>query len=252
MPKPIIEMKRFRKCILHTTALLLISSPALMAAQNTAENPRLAVHGEAELLVPADQLQLDIGVIASAQTVEQAIAINGRQMQKIEKALLDIGLNKQEYQTSRFEIQPNWSSQPRDANTSWRSEIVGYTITNKFQIKTTRLDLAAKIIDAGSKAGANSIDSIVFDLSDPRKHKDKAIRVATQNAITDAKSLADSASVQLDRIISISLDEANSIPQYKNIYAPHARFAMGDAESTPIKAGDVTVRASVSLVYQLK
>lgn len=238
---------------LKAVLLLMLQSPPLLCADSISDNRQLTVRGEAEISVPANQLRLDMGVISSAKTVDQAMVDNKQRMQKIEKVLLDTGLSKQEYQTSHFQIYPNWASQPADASTGWQTYITGYTVINKFRVKTNKLELAAKIIDRGSKAGANSIDGITFDLSDPEKHKDKAIRLATHNAIKDAKALADSASLQLDQILSISLDVANLVPEYRAAYGSREQYSMGDTNNTlPLKGGEVSVNASVHLIYRIK
>ena len=66
--------------------------------------------------------------------------------------------------------------------------------------------------DAAGKAGANSIDSIAFDLSEPRIHRAEAIATATRHAIEDATVLAEASSLKLVRIMSITLDSAQPQP----------------------------------------
>lgn len=177
------------------------------------EVPQLAVRGEALLSVPADQMQMDMGVVTSADTAEEALELNTQKMKRVEKALLKTGLVKDEYRTGRFQIQPKWIPRPRQAPKDWQPRIAGYSVTNSLQIKTRKLKLAGKLIEAGIEAGANQMNSIVFNLADPRKFRFRAIEKATANAKTDAAFLAGAAGVNLAGILLLKLENTTEVPQ---------------------------------------
>ncbi len=216
------------------------------------ELPRLSVRGEAILHVPADQLNLRIGVVTAAQSAEAALAENTEKMDRVVKALQRVGLTRDEYQTGQFQIQPQWSPRPRQAPAEWRPEIVGYSVTNGVNLRTQKVSLAGKLIGAAAETGANEIGALFFDLADPRQYRDEAIGAATANAIADARSLAAAASVRLLRVLSLTLDQAVATPVrvQTEAYAERAVLAM-DGPAPPITSGDVTVRAQVLLVYQI-
>ncbi len=214
--------------------------------------PRLTVRGEAVLHVPADQLNLRIGVVTAGETAELALGENTEKMERVVKALQRVGLTSGEYKTSQFQIQPRWTLRPRQAPPEWRPEIVGYSVTNSLNIRTRKIGLAGKLIGAAADAGANEIGAILFDLADPRHYRDDAIEAATANAIADARSLAAAASVRLLRVLSLTLDQAVATPirVQTEAYAERAALAM-DGPTPPIASGDVTVQAQVLLVYQI-
>ncbi|MHC5007907.1 MAG: SIMPL domain-containing protein, partial [Planctomycetota bacterium] len=86
--------------------------------------------------------------------------------------------------------------------------------------------------------------------ANPRTHRGEAIAAATTNARSDAGILARSAQLKLVRIISISLDEAGWRPP---VSAMRAGVAMAEAQiAPPIAPGEVTVRASVTIVYEVE
>ena len=89
-----------------------------------------------------------------------------------------------------------------------------------------------------------------FDLADPRQYRQEAIRIATARAHEDARVLADAAGSGLGRILSLNLDDARPAP----VAMPMARFAevASAGMAPPVMPGDVTVRASVTAVYELK
>jgi uncharacterized protein YggE len=213
--------------------------------------PRLTVRGDAELRKPADLLRLQVGVVTEDPEPAAALSRNSRQMQDVIRALEKAGLDREGYQTGRFSIRPDYERRPRNAGADWRPRIVGYTVTNSLSIRTKKLELAGKLIEAANEAGANSIGAVGFDLADPRAHRAEAIATATTNARSDARTLAGAAGLRLVRIIAITLDDAGWRPPVPTM--ARAGAAMAEARvAPPVEPGEVTVRAGVTLVYEVE
>lgn len=229
---------------------LTILNGAIAADDDDKNITKLAVRGTAELEKPADQLRLSIGVINEGRDATEVLEENSRSMTKVVAAVKKAGLTSDEYSTGRFRVMPVYSRRPRKPDPDWKPVITGYRVTNTINVKTLQLDLAAELIEAANKAGANSIDSISFTLSDPRKYRTEAIEEATRNAIEDATVLAETASLRLVRIFSITLDSAQ--PQAPTPMSRRMMMAGAAMETTtPIEPGDVTIRASVNIVYEI-
>ena len=214
--------------------------------------PRLSVRGESELEKPADQLRISLGVVTDGKDAQQTLKDNSEVMDGVVKAIRKAGLEDGEYQTGRFRVQPVYSRRPRGADETWKPQILGYQVTNTVDIKTKKLELAGALIQDASKAGANSVNSIAFDLADERKHRREAIEEATKHAVEDAHVLSMAAGVKLVRVLSINLDDARPI-----VSPPRSQMAMGRAMADagvmpPITPGEVTVRASVTIVYEIE
>jgi len=235
-------------------SVLAVLAPSMVAAGEGQERPpRLAVHGEAVLEVPADQLRLNVGVVTDGAAAQEALDHNTAKMKQVVRALAAAGLSEVDYETGQFEIQPQWSPRPRNpVADDWRPHIVGYTVTNRVRVKTSKIDLAGKLIGAASDAGANTVDSIVFDLADPRRHRGAAIAAAAANAIADARALAAASSVRLVGVLSLGLDEAAAVPRpVRPAMMAEAMDLKIAAAVPPITPGDVTVHASVQVVYEI-
>ncbi len=211
---------------------------------------KLTVRGDAQLHKPADQLRLNVGVVTEATQAGEALQENSRRMVDVVEALEEVGLTKGEYETGQFNLQPQYSRRPRQAGPEWRPQIISYQVTNTLSIKTKRLDLAGELIEAANQAGANSIGAIGFDLADPRTHRAEAIAAAAANALADAHSLADAASVQLVRIITITLDEPAHWQPIRTMAAREG-LAAAAAPPPPIIPGKITVRAGVTVIYEI-
>jgi len=230
---------------------IIHSAPALGEETKTsAPVQQLTVVGEAVLSVPADQLRLKVGVVSEAATVEAAVQQNASQMAAVEKALQQAGLTQSEYQSGQYRIQPQWSPRPREVPRSWQPEITGYAVTNTFKIKTQQIGLAGGLINASVEAGANRIDSLVFDLADPHFYRNEAIKRATQNGKSDAETLAAAAGISLEKIMILRLDNGSQGVGYPEPRSFESLSAMADVP-TPIVAGEISVTASVEITYQI-
>ncbi len=238
-----------------TTCLALSAAPAAWASEagqpEAIDNiPKLTVRGAAELHKPADRLLLHVGVVTEDPAATTALQENSRRMEAVINALEKAGLSEQEYETGRFSVRPVYSRRPRNASPEWHPQITGYEVTNSLSVRTKKLELAGRLIEAANGAGANSID-VNFDLADPRTHRAEAIATATANAKADGATLAQSAGVRLIRMLLINLDQAGWRPP-----VPRRSRGMAMAESAavapPIRPGEVTVTAAVTIVYEIE
>ncbi len=210
------------------------------------------MRGDAVLHKPADQLRLRVAVVTEANEAPACVSENNRRMAAVVKAIEKCGLDKTEYQTGRFSIQPRYNRRPRQADENWTRRIIGYEVTNSLAIRTKQMHLAGEIIEAANNAGANSIDWITFDLANRRTHRAEAIVAATGNARSDAAILARSAEVRLVRIISINLDDSSPPAPGPRMLRAESMVAAGVAATAPpIQPGDVPVQASVTIVYEI-
>ena len=237
------------------TCLTLLCIVCLMATSASAGEqtiiPQLTVRGNATLQVPADQLQMQVGVTSEAKTVKQALDENTKKIHAIEQVFKKIGLSRKEYKTGRFQIQPRWSTRPPKYHGDWQAEIIGYRVNNHFSIKTRQIALGGKIIESCTRAGANTIGSIIFNLASPQRYRSQAITAATGNARADANALAAAAELRLGEVLNISLDDATSTPLRSRSMAFSAEMAKSTAPSLNLSPGEVTVRARVTITYKV-
>ena len=242
-----------RASLIGFLASVCLWQPATLANTDDVEAvvPVLTVRGAAQLQKPADELRIRVGVVTESNEAPTALRENSRQMNDVIDALKKTGLTDKEYQTSQFQIQPVYTRRPRQADATWRPKIIGYRVSNSLNVMTKKMELAGELIQAANEAGANSIDSISFGLADPRTHRAEAIRVATANAIADATTLANAAELRLVRVLSITLDQAAAPGPIPTMQRMSAGMAMAEAAPPPIQPGDVTVRASVTVQYEI-
>jgi hypothetical protein len=231
------------RCLVFLIALL--SSFALNA--NPQELPKLSLTASATILKPADEFQLKIGVITYGETAQQALAENNQKMNQVFENLTKMGLEEHEYETHQFNINPTYTPAPRDPPPYWKPSINGYEVINTILIHTSKLEMAGTIIDLANQAGANTLSDIRFTLRNSRDYWTEALSAAASNAVADAQTIARATGVSLVRVLSISLNHAQVQSPHLNL----AAFAKVADFSTPIEPGDVSIEASVTVVYEI-
>ncbi len=225
--------------------------PAAGSATNDDVIPQMTVRGNAELQKPADQVEIRLSVVTEAEDAEDAIDANARDSEDVVDALERLDLTEDEYETGQYRVSPQYSRRPRNADIDWKPTIVGYRVTNSLLITTRRLDDAGKIIQKATEAGANSVDSVSFSLSDPLVHRSEAIREAARLAMADARVLAAATDQRIVRVLSLTLDQAYAQPIMQRGSDTVGRMAMESSAAPPITPGDITVTASVTVVLEI-
>lgn len=222
---------------------------------NFSNTPQMVVKGEASVFKPADQVEMILGVATIGQTSSEALNENNKLMQQVVINLKQIGLETADYQTGRFRVQPIYrqhSKEEKEANQGkeeTRGTISHYEALNTIQIKSSKLDLADKIIEAAVKGGANRVEQVNFNLNNPQAYREEAIQLATKNALVDAHALAAAAGVRFVKILYLSLDHWQNRPL--PYMSKMAASAAGIENETPLEAGNVEVQATVSMIYEI-
>jgi uncharacterized protein len=226
----------------RSRSLFLLSLLFLSCSLAADEEKTLRVQGRATLYRPADLMKLSIGVVTEHSDPNRALRENSVKMQQVLSALQAAGLTQGEYRTGQFSIYPLYSQASQESSSS----LAGYRVQNFVAVQTQKLNLAADLIEAANRSGANSIGDLEFDLKEPRLYRREAIAKAAKEAEEDARALAEATHLKLKKILSIHLDEEEARPLYR-------AFSMAQrADSPPIEAGEIPLRASVSITYEIK
>jgi uncharacterized protein YggE len=229
----------------HVTTLLLalivVSSPVAAAAQ-TPRPPHITVSGEGTASVAPDLAIIQAGMTTQGRTAREASAANSTAMTKVQAALKADGMAERDMQTARFSIRPLHSAR-RDGD----NRITGFEASNQISVKVREIARLATVLDQMIAAGANSISSVHFTVSEHSKLLDQARVDAVADARRKAELLAKAAGAQLGRATAIVENGGGGRPE------PVARMAMqAAAASVPVVAGEQTLRVQVSVTFELK
>ena len=234
------------------TAALMTASIALFADSNYDLTPKISVQGTGKISVPADQVEISIGVKTTNVSAKEAINKNTEKMKAVKDVLTKIGIPEKEYKTSGFNLSPIWSKAPRNYDASYEKKIVSYSVTNAYRIKTQKIDLSGELIAKSAEAGANNISDINFGIAKPQDYRKEAIQFAIKNARSDADAIAEAANQKIEKILNINLN---------NFYVPTARMSnkifaaegvMDSVQNIPVNPGEISIDVSVNVTYKIK
>ena len=228
-------------------AAILLSTSMSHAQQSDGRSttPSVTANGEAVITVEPDQAEIDIGVVTQAKNAPDAARENADKLARVVSEVKKILGKGDEVKTASYSLNPNYRY-PQGG----KPEIVGYTATNIVRIKTGTLTSVGKLIDASMQSGANTIHRLVFNLKDEHAAQLQALRLASTKAKAKAEEIAAALGLKIVKILSVSEGDRGVRP----IIMPQARGAQMEAMAaapTPVEAGTIEVRSSVTLTGEL-
>jgi uncharacterized protein YggE len=239
-----------RNKTLFVSAALLLAlalgacSPAVTG--NAAAPVRtLSVTGTGQTFLSPDIAYIYVGVHTEEDTAANAVEANNAQTQKVIDALKKAGVDANDIRTSNFSIWPNQQYSPDGQPTGTR-----YVVDNSVYVTVRKLDSLGDLLDSAIAAGANSINSVQFDVADNTEALKKAREEAVKDAQKQAQELADAAGMSLGAVQSISFNESAPIP-----FMEFGKGGGGGAaveSAVPINPGQLTVTATVNMSYEIK
>lgn len=219
---------------------MLATSPQ---STSTEPAPRtITVFGSGKVLLTPDIAYIQIGVRTEDKDAAEAVAGNTSQSQKVIDAIKAAGIENKDIQTTNFSIFPQ---QQYDSQGKPTGEIT-YVVENTVYVTVRKIAGIGDLLNETVKAGANTINSIQFDVSDKTKALSEARKAAVADAKTQAEELATAAGVKIVEVQSI-----NSTDNYPVTATAKFLNRAGalDSASVPVSAGQLTLEVNVSVVY---
>lgn len=251
-------MKLMREGLAAIAAAALI--PAAPAMAQTIEPALEVAPGNTVLTVSAEgttQREPDLAIFSAGVTTEgptaaEALSENSTAMNRVIAALRDGGVAERDIQTSNLSISPIYSEPDRDARAAGSGEtqrrvIVGYRATNTVSIRQRDLENYGTVLDTLVRAGANQVNGPSFQLEDEQPALDEARLTAIRNAQARAELYANATGLRVVRILSIT----ESGGYYRPSPVAFARAEAASAAPPPVQAGELTMNANVTVLYEL-
>ena len=225
---------------------LVISACGPATISQAAPQRTLSVSGSGNAYLTPDIAYLYLGVHTEKQTATEAVAENNTQTQKVIKALTDFGIDAKDIRTTNFSI---WPMDKYDPLTNQPTGEKTYAVDNTVYVTERKLDQLGDLLDTIVQAGANTVNSIQFDVAD----KDAALKDARAAAVKDASAkaqeLADAAGVELGTLQNVSFLDNQPYPIFDG---KGGGGAAAEAAAVPIQPGQLTFTVTVNLTYEIK
>ncbi|PYS63818.1 MAG: hypothetical protein DMF74_08865 [Acidobacteria bacterium] len=237
--------KLFTSILLIGTCLSLIVAAG--CAKKTNRTTKVTVAGEATTRVEPDTAVLVLAVVTESAQAITAQQENARKSDAVTTAVKNLAGSSAEIKTSDYTLQPQYNYRENQL-----PKIIGYDARNSVIVTTSDLKNVGALIDAASRAGANSIDSVSFTLRQTSPARGQALADATQQAMNKARSIAQALGGRVLRVVEEN--EGSTVAAEPQAYDMAARETINTTKMmpTPITAGQLSIRSNVQLIVEIE
>jgi uncharacterized protein YggE len=208
----------------------------------------LNVSGNGSVSLAPDIAYIYIGVHTDDADLATGVNKNNTQTQALVDALKNAGVAGADIQTSNFSVYTNNNQSFDKLTGQTTTDGTYYSVDNTVYVTIRDLTKLGSMLNTAVGAGANSINSISFDVADKSAAMAQARQKAMANASTLAAELAKTAGVKLGDIQNITYSDNSPMPYYGmgggGASAPNA--------SVPIQPGQTQISVTVSVTYGIK
>ncbi len=205
-----------------------------MNMNNGRDKGQLSVNGVGTVKAKADLAILTVGVTTSNEDVQVAQVNNANTVNAIIISLTDYGVPKENVNADNISIKRMYD------NTT--NEIIAYEITTTIKVEVSNLESLGDLFSLAVENGANSEVDISFTLSDISPYYNKALLLATEDALNKGSLLAKNLGLKLKPLPENIYE--NSSSQYSV-----SQRNVSYSSSPYLSSGDLSVNAQVSIVF---
>ena len=228
--------------VLVLGTVLAACGPSTITVQPQPMQRTLTVTGSGMVTLTPDVAYIYIGVHTENVSVAEAVAENNTKAQAVATAIKGFGVEEKDIQTTNFSI---WPQDQYDDKGNKSGTI--FNVDNTVYITVRDLTKIGDLLDASIRAGANTINSIQFDVADKTEALSRARKAAVENAQKQAQELVDATGVKLGDVQTISYYDSTPLS---------ADYGKGGgamaASSVPVSSGQYQLTTTVTIVYELK
>ena len=216
----------------------------LAAAQQPRLEPLVVTTGEGLVQAVPDRAWVNITAESRAQNPREAQRRNVEAMTPVQEKLRAAGIPADAIKTIAYDLQQEWDF------VNNRRVSRGYVARNTVEVRVDAIDRVGEILEIAVGSGATSVGGIRFDLKDRAKLEREALRLAVADARAKAAAAAAGAGQSIARIIRI--EEQGTVSRPPMPYLREAVSVAQDSTAPPISAGQMELRAQVTLTAELK
>jgi uncharacterized protein YggE len=229
------------------SALLVVALSASVSAQQPPPQgpPVIVTNGEGIVKQAPDRAWVSIAAESRARTAQEAQRLNTDAMTAVNERIRAAGIPADAIQTTGYNLQPEFDY------VNGKQTLRGYVARNQVQVRVDVLAKAGEVIAAAVATGATNVSGVRFDLKDRDSVEREALRLAVRDARRRADAAASGASVTIERIIRIEEQRDIDVPRPIPMSMAMESRALQQA-AVPIEAGEIEVRARVTLTVAIK
>jgi hypothetical protein len=243
----------FYKIGLLLIALILFALVFYVYRPHENKLTRITVIGDAQAKIAPDTAVITFSVVTQNTQALIAQQENARKSEAVKTAVETLAADlKPEIKTSEYNLSP------QQDYSGDRPKISGYEVRNTLSVSVKDLTQVGALIDAATKAGANSVEGIAFVLSENSPAQGDALSLATRRAMAKAEAIAQSLNGKIVRVVESLEGGAPIIPERPDSYASSNSAMAANMTvakpiiNTPVQAGSLNVHSQIVLVVEVE
>ncbi|OUM99911.1 MAG: hypothetical protein BAA02_00730 [Paenibacillaceae bacterium ZCTH02-B3] len=219
------------------------------AQENGEQHDTISVNAQGIVSVEPDVAYIHFAVEARGKTANEAQRSAAEIFAGVEKVLLEtFKAAPRDIQTTGFSVYPEYNYTEREGRV-----LVGYVAAHSVRVTWRNLQEVGRLLDAVAAAGANRVDGVTFGTEKTDQYELEALQKAMAAAEAKAKVLAAAAKREVAGVLHIAQGSVTSIPLYvEKARVAYDLAASGSAPETSIQAGQIEIRATVSVVFKMR
>lgn len=221
----------------------VITAPADSTTLNT-----VTASGEGLALAKPDTAELTFTIVSTDPKSKPALDRASKTADAVAAAIKKAGVAEEDVQTANMRIDPNYTY---DKGNDQPPTVASYRATIDLRVKVRDMEIVGTVIEAGTGAGASSVNGPTFTLDDDAAASDEAITKAVEDAKRRAEAMAKAAGKSVGDAVSIK-ETAVEVPQ---VYSDSALLRMASPaadKGMAVEAGQLDITANVTVVFDLK
>lgn len=234
------------------SALLFIALVAVAGVSAQPVQRTVTVSGEAVVRVLPDQAIVRFGIVSRDRRPDKAQEKNDEAARDAMNAVRRLGVEDRKIRLQTLQLEPDRRWNPDQQ----RWEEAGFVATREVEVTLDDLDTLPGLVQAIVQEGANRLNGVSYGLADESAVRVQALQKAATNARHKAEVLATTLGAELGPVLTIS-EQGVYVPRPDIMLRSAAMDGMvAEAAAAPdpaaYAAGEIEVRASVNLVFDLK
>ena len=210
-------------------------------SQEQKQVPMISVSGEGKVKVAPDQAVLSISIETKGTKADDVKRENDKKMDGILKFIKNSSIAKEDYQTQRISLSPNYDYEKKKHN---------YIATQTVQIVLKDLSKYDVLMEGLVNEGINRIDNVEFKSSKMNQLQSDARKLAMKDAKVKAEDYVSVLGQKVGKAILISDNSQIYVPQPR-MYAMKSMAMDESAPRETLAIGETEITANVSVSFIL-
>ena len=199
----------------------------------------ISVHGQGRIKVEPDIAELQLAVSRVAEAPAGAFAATRAAVGAVRTSLEASGISEPAIQVSRLRL-----SAVYDYSNN-RQRLTGHEASADITVAIKDVNATDTIISEAIDAGANAVQSLVFDTTRRTELEDAAQRAAVADALRKATVFADAAGVTIGHVVHLEESGGNGPTPFAG------KMLMAESADPAFVSGSIGIEASVVVRFSI-